>query len=107
MSPGRGGEPGSAVPALDEWLAPFRERPGEIQLPSALPPAPKRGAELQILCRAMPAGAWKSVQGGSRKWLPEQWQDRGPPANQLANPRGQGPPATAPRILGLALAAVR
>jgi integrase len=41
----RGSAPSSAVPALDEWLARFRERPGEIQLPSALPPAPKRGAE--------------------------------------------------------------
>ena len=29
--------PGSAVPALDEWLALFRERPGEIPLPFALP----------------------------------------------------------------------
>jgi len=25
----RGAEPRSAVPALDEWLATFRERPGE------------------------------------------------------------------------------
>src|SRR5258708_14231120 len=24
----------------------------------------------------MPGGAWKSVQGGSRKWLPEQRQDQ-------------------------------
>ena len=33
----RGAEPRSAVPALDGWLALFRERTGEIQLPSALP----------------------------------------------------------------------
>jgi hypothetical protein len=35
----RGCEPRSTVPALDEWLALFRERPGEIRLPWALPPA--------------------------------------------------------------------
>ena len=34
----RSAVPSSAVPALDEWLALFRERPGEIQLPFALPP---------------------------------------------------------------------
>ena len=39
---GRGGEPRSAVPALDEWLALFRERAGEIQLPFALPAAGNR-----------------------------------------------------------------
>lgn len=41
----RGAEPRSAVPALDEWLAMFRERSGEIKLPSALPSARKRGGE--------------------------------------------------------------
>ena len=39
----RGGEPRSAVPALDERLGLFRERPGEIQLPFALPPAGNEG----------------------------------------------------------------
>jgi hypothetical protein len=39
----RAAEPHSAVPALDQWLALLRERPGEIQLPSGLPPASKRG----------------------------------------------------------------
>jgi integrase len=41
----RGGEPRSAVPALDEWLALFRERAGEIALPFALPPGRNRGGE--------------------------------------------------------------
>ncbi len=41
----RGAEPCSPVPALDEWLALFRERAGEIQLPSALPAAQKRGGK--------------------------------------------------------------
>jgi hypothetical protein len=41
----RGAEPRSAVPALDQWLALFRERPGEIKLPSALPSAQKRGRQ--------------------------------------------------------------
>jgi integrase len=41
----RGAEPRSAVPALDEWLAPFRERTGEIQLPSALPSAGNGGGQ--------------------------------------------------------------
>ena len=41
----RGAEPRSAVPALDQWLALLRERPGEIQLPSALPLTPKRGEQ--------------------------------------------------------------
>ncbi len=41
----RGAEPRSAVPALDEWLAPFRERAGEIQLPSALPLAGSGGSQ--------------------------------------------------------------
>ncbi len=33
----RGAQPRSAVPALDEWLAPFRGRPGENALQFALP----------------------------------------------------------------------
>jgi len=33
-------------------------------------------SELLRLCRKMPGGAWKSVHGGSRKWLPKQCQDR-------------------------------
>jgi hypothetical protein len=41
----RGAEPRSAVPALDEWLAPFRERAEEIKLPSALPLTGPGGSE--------------------------------------------------------------
>ena len=41
----RGAEPRSAVAALDEWLALFREHAGEIQLPFALPLAQNRGAQ--------------------------------------------------------------
>jgi hypothetical protein len=41
----RGAEPHSALPALEEWLALFREGAGEIQLPSALPPARNRGRQ--------------------------------------------------------------
>jgi hypothetical protein len=41
----RGAEPRSAVPALDEWLAKFRERAQVIALPSALPSAGPGGTE--------------------------------------------------------------
>jgi hypothetical protein len=41
----RGAEPRSAVHALDQWLSLLREPTGEIQLPSALPPARNRGGQ--------------------------------------------------------------
>jgi hypothetical protein len=41
----RGAGPRSAVPALDEWLAAFRELAGEIQLPFELPPAGNGGRQ--------------------------------------------------------------
>jgi hypothetical protein len=41
----RGAGPRSAVPALDEWLASFREHAGESKLPFALPSTGPGGAE--------------------------------------------------------------
>jgi len=46
-------------------------RAGSYQLPGSA-----CAFDLLKLCRKMPGSAWKSLHGGSRKWLPKQRQDR-------------------------------
>jgi hypothetical protein len=38
-------------------------------------PGPTHAVELRKPCREVPQSAWESLQGGSRKWFPEQSAD--------------------------------